>query len=289
MARNDFSWDDLRVALAVGRTGSLTRAAQALGIDQSTAGRRLTALEAELGCSLFVRSRSGLSPTPAGSLAMRRAAEMERRATNLADEVIDTDRAVSGSVRLIGNAWTLSILIETALHQLTKTHPELVVRFVSFAPEVPREGEPSLSLWFDVPPRPPEFAVTLGSVPFAVYESERLPPPPGAWIALVDEDGPRQSTFRPPEGLRSKNDRVVHTANDAGLARRMVLAGVGRGILPICSGDQTDGLRRVTDAEHDVLQQLKLHIHPDTVQMNRVQAVVRWLREVFGETFQGAR
>ncbi len=289
MKRTDFSWDDLRVALAVGRTGSLTRAAHALGIDQSTAGRRLTALEAELGCALFVRSRSGLTPTPAGSLAMRRAAEMERRATNLADEVIDTDRAVSGSVRLVGNAWTLSILIETALPRLTETNPELTIRFVSFAPEVPREGEPSLSLWFDVPPRPPEFSVTLGSVPFAVYESEVSPPPPGAWVALVDEDAPRQSVFRPPEALRTKEDRVVHTANDAGLARRMVLAGVGRGILPICSGGQTEGLRRVTDEDYDVLQQLKLHIHPDTVQMNRVQAVVRWLREVFAETYQGVR
>jgi len=35
-------WDNLKVALAISRTGSLTQAAQMLGIDQSTAGRRLS-------------------------------------------------------------------------------------------------------------------------------------------------------------------------------------------------------------------------------------------------------
>src|SRR3546814_11953315 len=40
-------WDNLKVALAISRTGSLTQAAQMLGIDQSTAGPRLSALEGD--------------------------------------------------------------------------------------------------------------------------------------------------------------------------------------------------------------------------------------------------
>ncbi len=289
MDGRDFSWDDLRVALAIGRAGSLTRAALALGMDQSTAGRRLTELEARLGCALFERSRSGLTPTAAGTLAIRRAAEMERRAQNLSDEVITEHRAAEGSVRLLGNSWTLSLLISRALPQLTQAHPGLTIRFVSFVPEVQREGEPSLSLWFETKPRPPEFSIVLGNVPFAVFESEANPPPSGAWVALVDEDAPRQHLFRPPANLRTDGDRVVHTANDAGLAGRMVQAGLGRCLLPICRGNHLNGLRRVTDTEFDAVQQLKLHLHPDTVQMNRVQTVIRWLREVFPETFDGKR
>ncbi len=42
------------------RTGSLTLAAEALGIDQSTCSRRLGAVEAGLGAILLLRSRSGL-------------------------------------------------------------------------------------------------------------------------------------------------------------------------------------------------------------------------------------
>lgn len=65
-------WDNLKVALAFSRTGSLTQASQVLGIDQSTAGRRLGALEADLGAILFVRSKTGFSLTDAGEAAVAR-------------------------------------------------------------------------------------------------------------------------------------------------------------------------------------------------------------------------
>ena len=71
------NWDDLKVALAVGRTGSLSRAALQLGVNQSTATRRLVALEAQVGKTLFVRSQAGLTPTEAGRIAIARAGDVE--------------------------------------------------------------------------------------------------------------------------------------------------------------------------------------------------------------------
>ncbi|MFP5442941.1 MAG: LysR family transcriptional regulator, partial [Betaproteobacteria bacterium] len=43
------NWDDTRIFLALTRAPSLRAAARSLGIDQATVGRRLNALEAELG------------------------------------------------------------------------------------------------------------------------------------------------------------------------------------------------------------------------------------------------
>ena len=53
-------WSDLRVFLAIAREGTLGAAARKLAQTQPTMGRRLRALEAALGQSLFQRTPQGL-------------------------------------------------------------------------------------------------------------------------------------------------------------------------------------------------------------------------------------
>lgn len=50
----------LRVFDVVGRAGSFTHAAEQLCVTQSAVSRQIAALEAELGCQLFLRERSGV-------------------------------------------------------------------------------------------------------------------------------------------------------------------------------------------------------------------------------------
>ncbi len=72
-------WSHLKVVLAVSRAGSLTGAARLLGTDQTTAGRRLTALEDQLGTALFVRSKAGFLPTEPGRIVIANAERVETR------------------------------------------------------------------------------------------------------------------------------------------------------------------------------------------------------------------
>ena len=55
----DFSWDDLRLFLQVARLGGLSAATGATGLSAATLGRRVTALERQVGEPLFVRSQAG--------------------------------------------------------------------------------------------------------------------------------------------------------------------------------------------------------------------------------------
>src|SRR5215470_15788314 len=74
-------WNELRFVLAVARSGALTAAAKALGIDHSTAFRRLNALEARLGVRLFERLPGGAYlPTPGGERMTAAAERMEEEA-----------------------------------------------------------------------------------------------------------------------------------------------------------------------------------------------------------------
>ena len=59
-------WNDLRYFLAVARTGSTLAAGRTLRVSQTTAARRVTALEAALGLILFERRPTGYALTPAG-------------------------------------------------------------------------------------------------------------------------------------------------------------------------------------------------------------------------------
>jgi DNA-binding transcriptional LysR family regulator len=71
------SWDDLRILLAVHRTGSLLAAGKSLGLSTSTTGRRLDALEAAAGCRLVSRSQGGTQLEPGALRLVRLAEELE--------------------------------------------------------------------------------------------------------------------------------------------------------------------------------------------------------------------
>ena len=56
----------LRYFAAVAEEGTLTRAAQRLYVSQPALTKQIRQLEAQLGVTLFVRSRSGMTPTADG-------------------------------------------------------------------------------------------------------------------------------------------------------------------------------------------------------------------------------
>ena len=61
-------FDQLRTLLAVMEHGSFTRAAEALGLSQSTVSFQIKALETAVGGKLLDRGREGVRPTARGEL-----------------------------------------------------------------------------------------------------------------------------------------------------------------------------------------------------------------------------
>jgi len=64
-------WDDVRFFLAIARESSLSGAARALRVDHATVGRRLSALEQQLGAKLFNRTPEGFAITSAGQAMLK--------------------------------------------------------------------------------------------------------------------------------------------------------------------------------------------------------------------------
>lgn len=119
------SWDDIPLLLACLRTGSLTAAARELGLDTSTASRRLAALEERLGIVLFERTRTGLVPTAAGRGLRGPAEEAERGVLHLLSTAGAAHAAAEGTVRVTAVPGLAEAVLAPIFADLMRAHPLL--------------------------------------------------------------------------------------------------------------------------------------------------------------------
>jgi DNA-binding transcriptional LysR family regulator len=108
----------LRTFLDAYRAGSLTRAAQRLGITQPAASAHIAALEEMLGKPLFVRQARGVAPTAAADdLARSVAAHLDGIEMTMGAAQARSSR-LSGTVHIVGPAEYLSLCIAPKLAPL---------------------------------------------------------------------------------------------------------------------------------------------------------------------------
>lgn len=91
-AFDEVSADDLRILTMVARTGRLTTAAAALGVQHTTVRRRIDRLERGLGVRLLARSADGWSLTGVGS-------EVVDQALAIETALLDVSAVVGGRTR----------------------------------------------------------------------------------------------------------------------------------------------------------------------------------------------
>ncbi|WP_341705438.1 LysR family transcriptional regulator [Ferrovibrio sp.] len=123
-------WDLYRSFLAVLREGSLSAAARRLGLTQPTLGRHVAALEQLLGAALFIRSRSGLSPTEAALDLQPYAEALEATAAAALRSASGRGRSIRGSVRVSASEIVAIEVLPPILAGLQAAHPDLVIELV---------------------------------------------------------------------------------------------------------------------------------------------------------------
>ncbi|RWL93512.1 MAG: LysR family transcriptional regulator [Mesorhizobium sp.] len=118
----------LKTFLAVARTRNVTRAAVEVNLAQSSVSDQIQALEAELGASLFTRSRRGLELTPAGEALKPYAEEL----LSLADDAraaIDATRSATVGRLAIGALETIaSARLAGWLADFHAVHPDIDIK-----------------------------------------------------------------------------------------------------------------------------------------------------------------
>jgi DNA-binding transcriptional LysR family regulator len=165
-------WNDLRYALEVARTGSLSAAARSLGVHQSTVGRRIDGLETALGVRLFVRTSGGVSATSDGASVLASIEGLGSALTRFERAPKSSASSVRGLVRLGITETGARQLVEGILPELLARHPHLCIEIVpsNRAVDLSR-GEADLAVRL-LAPDTDLIARRIGHVMYGLYASE---------------------------------------------------------------------------------------------------------------------
>lgn len=140
-------WNDLRFFLGVARSGSTLAAGRALKVSQTTAARRVAALEAALGLALFERRQAGYALTPSGEALLAHAEAVEAAAGTLADAAAAMGREASGVVRVTAIDLYAGTVLPPMLRDLHEEQPAIRIELdVSEEPRDLAAGEADVAL-----------------------------------------------------------------------------------------------------------------------------------------------
>lgn len=122
---------DWRLLVALAEQRSMTRAAEHLYITQPAATRRVQQLENELGCTLMLRSHSGVELTSEGEAVCRYAAAQIEELEKLRCALQERGEQVRGTLRLAcANAYARSRLA-SLLQEFSRRQPLVEVHVVT--------------------------------------------------------------------------------------------------------------------------------------------------------------
>lgn len=167
------NWDDLRCFVEVAQCGSLTAAAAKLEVSVPTLGRRIDALEQQLGLKLLHRGPSGVALSDYGEaiLASARAGsehfyQLERVATAL-----KTGRR-SSPIRISSTESVLSEVLAPELPALQEFDEKIFVDLVVSNENVDlNKREADLALRLGQPKSPGLIARRVGTIRLGLYTS----------------------------------------------------------------------------------------------------------------------
>jgi DNA-binding transcriptional LysR family regulator len=120
----------LEILRAVAQTGSFTSAGHRLHLSQSAVSRQILLLEEELKEQLFLRLGRKIRITPAGTTLLGLSERMFEDLERTRASILDTQLAVSGTVRLVGGMTVCLYVFPPLLKAFRKEHPGVDVKLM---------------------------------------------------------------------------------------------------------------------------------------------------------------
>lgn len=277
-------WDDLKYVLATVRSGSFLGAANMLRVTHTTVGRRISALEKELGQDLFKRTREGCLPTELCQSILPAAAVMEEQIRRIAVTSEQFVSEPSGLVRIHTAGWIIETALAPRVPELVRAYPSIRVSLVADVVEAFNDPSvPTMHLRFDVMSKRSETDQEIGRIPFSLYLPEGRAAESLGWVS--NHGG--NIALKTLEWLGTKSvseDDILATASDAAGVCAMIRAGVGKGLIPDCIGQRESGVRRAHDGPADVVRHLRMIHDRRLSDVPELQAVKSWVTKALNDS-----
>ncbi|KEJ90967.1 LysR family transcriptional regulator [Sulfitobacter donghicola] len=283
------NWDEIRTAYQVARNGTVSGAADALGVHHATVIRHIDALEKRLGVKLFQRHARGYTPTEAGSDLLRVAQATEDQFGQLASRIKGRGSDVSGDL-VVTSLAAMATRIAPLLAAFQAKHPDIIVRYLTGERLFRLEyGEAHVAVRAgQAPEQPDNIAQPLACQSMGLYGSAGYIKEHGRPETIQDLSahrfvGSEQETSRAPcfKWMREEipRENVVFRSDDMRVLSLAVVSGAGLGFLPVQEAKEQTNLVQVMAPRPEWASPLWLVTHMDLHRTSKVQALLAFFKE----------
>jgi len=283
------NWDEIRTAYQVARLGTVSGAADVLGVHHATVIRHIDALEKRLGTKLFQRHARGYTATEAGHDLLLVAQATDDQFIQLAGRIKGRGESVSGEL-IVTSIAGISDLLTPVMISFQEKWPEVRVRFLTDMRIFRLDyGEAHVAIRAgDAQEEQDNVVQPLVRIRAGLYAARGYVERFGRPGSEAEFQGHRfvsadLATNRAPfhRWLRSmvQPEQITYAVTEPAALEQAVIAGAGIGFMLAFRAAQNPDLVEILPPRDDWDSPLRLVTHVDLHRTRKVQAFVSHLKE----------
>ncbi|MBL9050635.1 MAG: LysR family transcriptional regulator [Tabrizicola sp.] len=283
------NWDEIRTAFQVARLGTVSGAAEVLGVHHATVIRHIDALEKRLGAKLFQRHARGYTPTESGHDLLAVAQTTEEQFAHLVSRIKGQGETVSGEL-VVTSIAGISDLLTPVMTSFQDKWPDVRVRFLTDMRVFRLDyGEAHVAIRAGAGPEEPDNVVQpLVRLKTGLYASrayvERFGKPAseaefdGHRFVSTDSEASRAPFFR---WLRAvvRPEQISYAASEPAALEQAVRHGAGIGFIAAFRAADAPDLVEILPPREEWETPLRLVTHVDLHRTRKVQAFLTHLKD----------
>ena len=278
-------WTEIKTAYEVVRLGTVSAAADALGVHRATVIRHIDLLETELGTKLFQRHARGYTPTEAGQDLLRVAQTTDEQFNQLAMRTKGSATELSGEL-VITSLESMTPVLMPAIQAFRTEYPNVIIRYITSGRVIKLEyGEAHIAV--RAGPKPTELDNVVQ--PFktsevGIYASKNYIERKGTITDITEHDfiGPHDTNVGAPffKWLLANipSEQIVLRTTNESVGTQAILSGIGVGFMETEKAKK-HGLEQIIAPKEEWQGQSWLVTHVDLHRTAKVQAFLKVLKE----------
>ncbi|MEM7718462.1 MAG: LysR family transcriptional regulator [Pseudomonadota bacterium] len=282
------TWTEIHSAYCVAKEGTVSKAADVLGVHRATVNRHIETLEQQLGVRLFIRHRRGYHLTEAGEEFFSVAGRAHDILDDFAGRVRVQSSELSGEV-IVTTLFPISNLLMPAFRAFQQDHPKTRIVLLADAAILKLEhAEAHIALRAGKAPENEDYVVQpYCELRFGLFAHSSYLERHGTPQGLDDLDGhmfvgnPRKRSHAPFEAWLAENvpnERMVFRTGNTLVVEQAIDSGLGIGFLPIAQADRHHGVQQIGPSLDEWTAHIWLVTHVDLHRTEKVQAMLACLK-----------
>lgn len=287
------NWDEIRTAYQVARLGTVSGAADVLGVHHATVIRHIDSLEKRLGVKLFQRHARGYTPTESGRDLLAVAQTTEEQFAHLSSRIKGQGETVSGEL-VVTSIAGIGDLLTPVMVSFQEKWPDVRVRFLTDMRVFRLDyGEAHVALRAGSGPEEPDNVVQpLVRMKAGLYAARSYIDRHGKPTSEAEFAGHRfvcsdSETTRAPfhRWLRAtiQPDQITYAATEPAALEQAVSQGAGIGFMMSFRASVDPDLVEILPPHPDWESLLRIVTHVDLHRTRKVQAFLAHLKDAAKE------